>query len=146
MAAVIYDDVKTSNLLHNASKKLRIRLIAPKHPNTSFLQSGLVINIDAVDAPSREETLPHLQRFAARCWIGIPSDSDFKHADWTLPQPTEVRLIVLRVPVISPFVGPIQLCQFDQVIGNKERLDKGARALESVPCLLRNAWFQQKLS
>jgi hypothetical protein len=105
MAAVVDDDVKSPVLCRKLAKSFGVGLIALPDVDTVLAEVSLVAEINANDVAVRKESLPHAQGFATDGGFFVAANADLDNIELPQSNRREVALIVLGVPVHSPFIG-----------------------------------------
>src|SRR3954470_9389730 len=89
--------------------------------NPTFVVRALVGNIDSVDASLGKVFAPHSQGATAGFRIVVTTDADFDQGDGFFSKGREMRLVMLTVPMLAPFVSPINLDKPAEVATIQER-------------------------
>src|SRR5690349_1057558 len=103
MTSVINDDVEAFILLYQLGETFLAGLIALVNVNSILVKATLVLDINADNLTIAEVRLPHAQRFSTMTGVVISTNPNFKYVQTLLLQRPEVALIVLSVPMRTPF-------------------------------------------
>lgn len=104
VAAVIDDNVETSVVIGQADESLGIALIALANIDAALSKASGVFDVDSNDTGLAKKRLPHAQGFRASGRVVVTTHPDLQQREARAPQRPEVALIMLCIPVATPFV------------------------------------------
>ena len=105
VAAVINDDVRTSDLIHDFSQQFFIGLVSLIDANAFFRVWAFVVIVESHNFALGEISPPHAQGAPAMLRIVVAANADLQQRYRTLAEMMKIGRIVGRIPVAAPFVG-----------------------------------------
>src|SRR5262245_18762173 len=107
VTSVIDNDIGRSNLSYNVFKKRVISLRSTKRLNSSLVVTRLVKDVDSVNVSLWKVRAPHSERSSSQPRITLSTNSYFQQRDSLGTQGIKVTFVVLRVPMVIPFIGVV---------------------------------------